>query len=107
MFLRTKVEKELGLSPQAGGAALGDGIVVGLSYLLAAIVPLWPYVAFGRITALSVSVVCTLIALFALGVFKGRVGRQRQSLAGLQVLVIGGISAAVGFAIGHLVTLLV
>ncbi|HET8980174.1 MAG TPA: VIT1/CCC1 transporter family protein [Solirubrobacteraceae bacterium] len=107
VFLRTKVEKELGLSPEVGGAALGDGIVVGLSYLLAAIVPLWPYVAFGRLTALAVSVACTLVALFALGVVKGRVGRQRAARAGLQVLLIGGVSAAVGFAIGHLVTLLV
>jgi VIT1/CCC1 family predicted Fe2+/Mn2+ transporter len=107
VFLRTKVEKELGLSLEAGGAALGDGIVVGLSYILAAIVPLWPYVAFGRVTALMVSVGCTLVALFALGVLKGRVGRQRQVRAGLQVLVIGGVSAAVGFGVRHLVTTLV
>jgi VIT1/CCC1 family predicted Fe2+/Mn2+ transporter len=107
VFLRTKVEKELGLSPDAGGGALGDGLVVGLSYLLAAIIPLWPYLAFGRLTALAVSVACTLVALFALGVFKGRVARQPRGLAGLQVLVIGGISAAVGFGIGHLVTLVV
>lgn len=107
VFLRTKVEKELGLSPDTGGAALGDGLVVGLSYVLAAIVPLWPYVTFGRVTALVVSVVCTLVALFGLGVFKGHVGRQRQTRAGLQVLMIGGVSAAVGFGIGHLVTLVV
>lgn len=107
VFLRTKVEKELGLSPEVGGAAVGDGIVVGLSYLLAAIVPLWPYVAFGRLTALPVSVACTLVALFCLGVLKGRVGRQREGLAGLQVLAIGGVSAAVGFGIGHLVTSIV
>ncbi len=107
VFLRTKVEKELGLSPEAGGAALGDGLVVGFSYLLAATVPLWPYVAFARLTALPVSVACTLVALFALGVVKGRVGRQSQSLAGAQVLLIGGVSAAVGFGIGHLVTALV
>lgn len=107
VFLRTKVEKELGLSPEVGGAALGDGLVVGLSYLCAAIVPLWPYVALARLTALPVSVACTLVALFALGVFKGRVGRQRRGLAGLQVLLIGGVSASVGFGIGHLVTALV
>jgi vacuolar iron transporter family protein len=107
VFLRTKVEKELGLSPETGGAALGDGIVVGFSYLAAAFIPLWPYVAFGRLTALAVSVACTLVALFALGVLKGRVGRQRQVPAGLQVLLIGGVSAGVGFGIGHLVTALV
>ncbi len=107
VFLRTKVEKELGLSPEVGGAALGDGVVVGLSYVCAAIVPLWPYVFFGRVPALVVSIVCTLVALFALGVLKGRVGRQPQGRAGLQVLLIGGISAAVGFGIGHLVTAVV
>lgn len=107
VFLRTKVGKELGLSPEVGGAVLGDGVVIGLSYILAAVVPLWPYVAFGRVTALVVSVGCTLLALFALGVFKRRVGRQRQVRAGLQVLVIGGVSPTVGFGIGHLVTTLV
>jgi VIT1/CCC1 family predicted Fe2+/Mn2+ transporter len=107
VFLRTKVEKELGLSPETGGAALGDGLVVGISYLLAAIVPLWPYVAFARLTALPVSVACTLLALFALGVFKGRVGRQPRAVAGMQVLLIGSVSAAVGFGIGHLVTSIV
>lgn len=107
VFLRTKVEKELGLSPESGGAALGDGLVVGLSYLLAAIVPLWPYVAFDRLVALPISIACTLVALFALGVVKGTVGRQRRWLAGLQVLIIGAISAGVGIGIGHLVTQLV
>ena len=37
VFLRTKVEKELGLSADAGGAALGDALVVGLTYLAAAV----------------------------------------------------------------------
>ncbi len=29
VFLRTKVQEELGLSPDAGGAALGDAVIVG------------------------------------------------------------------------------
>lgn len=31
VFLRTKIQKELGLSPDTGGAALGDAVVVGKS----------------------------------------------------------------------------
>jgi VIT1/CCC1 family predicted Fe2+/Mn2+ transporter len=107
VFLRTKVQKELGLSPDVGGAALGDGIVVGLSYLIAAAIPLWPYIIFERLTAFPVSVACTLVALFGLGVVKGTVGRQHRAVAGTQVLVIGAASAAVGFGIGHLVTTIV
>ncbi len=108
IFLRTKVEKELGLSADVGGAALGDALVVGLTYLGAAIIPLWPYAVLPLIApALLVSIACTLVALFALGVIKGTAARQPRPRAGLQVLVIGGVSAAVGFGIGHLVTAIV
>jgi VIT1/CCC1 family predicted Fe2+/Mn2+ transporter len=108
VFLRTKVQKELGLSPDSGGAALGDALVVGMTYLAAAFIPLWPYVFLPLMTpALITSLVCTLIALFALGVAKGTVARQATFRAGLQVLLIGGASAGVGFAIGHIVTSIV
>jgi len=105
VFLRTKVQKELGLSPDVGGAALGDALVVGLTYMAAAVVPLWPYVVLPLMApALVTSILCTLVALFALGVAKGRIARQAWRRAGLQVMLIGSLSAAVGFGIGHLVT---
>jgi VIT1/CCC1 family predicted Fe2+/Mn2+ transporter len=104
VFLRTKIEKELGISADAGGAAFGDALAVGLTYLGAAIVPLWPYFFFRLHTALAVSLACTLLALFLVGVAKGRVTRLSLVRAGLQVAVIGSASAGVGFAIGHVVT---
>jgi VIT1/CCC1 family predicted Fe2+/Mn2+ transporter len=105
VFLRTKVQKELGLSPDAGGAALGDALVVGLTYVAAAVVPLWPYALLPLMApALLTSIICTLLALFGVGVAKGRVARQAWRRAGLQVMLIGSVSASVGFAIGHLVT---
>jgi VIT1/CCC1 family predicted Fe2+/Mn2+ transporter len=106
VFLRTKVQKELGLSPDAGGAALGDAIVVGATYLAAAIVPLWPYFLFPLNLALATSLTCTLLALFTVGVAKGQVTRLSLLRSGLQVTIIGSVSAGVGFAIGHLVTAL-
>jgi VIT1/CCC1 family predicted Fe2+/Mn2+ transporter len=107
VFLRTKVQKELGLSPDAGGAAVGDALVVGATYLCAAIIPLWPYFLFSIGTALPISLGCTLVALFTLGVIKGSVARQRLLTAGLQVLLIGGVSAGIGWIIGHVVTKIV
>jgi VIT1/CCC1 family predicted Fe2+/Mn2+ transporter len=104
VFLRTKVEKELGLSLDAGGAALGDAFVVGSTYLVAAIVPLWPYFFFPLQIALTVSLTCTLLALFAVGVAKGRVTRLSLLRSGLQVMTVGAVSAGVGYAIGHVVT---
>jgi len=105
VFLRTKIQKELGLSPDVGGAALGDALVVGFTYMGAAVVPLWPYLVLPLTApALVISVVCTLVALFTLGVAKGRIARQAWQRAGAQVVLIGSASAAVGFVIGHLVT---
>lgn len=106
VFLRTKVQKELGFSPDCGGAALGDAVVVGLTYLIAAMIPLWPYFFFALTPALVVSLICTLVALFALGVFKGRVTSQSLLRAGMQVAIVGSASAAIGFGIGHLVSAL-
>jgi VIT1/CCC1 family predicted Fe2+/Mn2+ transporter len=108
VFLHTKIQKELGLSAEGGGAALGDALVVGLTYLGAAIVPLWPYAALPLMApALAASLACTLAALFALGVAKATVARQRRLRAGVQVLLIGSASAGVGFAIGHAVSAIV
>jgi len=106
VFLRTKVEKELGLSPDAAGAAFGDAVVVGATYLGAAVVPLWPYFFFSLNLALVISLACTLLALFSVGVAKGRVTRLSLLRSGLQVMIVGSMSAGVGYAIGHLVTTL-
>ena len=104
VFLRTKIQKELGLSPDAGSAALGDAAVVGVTYLGAAIVPLWPYFLFSLNLALAISLVCTLLALFAIGIAKGRITRLSLLRSGIQVMIVGSVSAGVGFAIGRLVT---
>ena len=105
VFLRTKVQKELGLSPDTGGAALGDALVVGGTYLGAAIVPLWPYllpISLGK--ALLLSLLCTLAALFALGIAKGKVARMSLAFSGTQVAVVGSISAGLGYLIGRFVS---
>jgi vacuolar iron transporter family protein len=104
VFLRTKVEKELGLSPDAGSAALGDAAVVGATYLGAAVVPLWPYFFFSLNLALTISLLCTMLALFSVGVAKGRVTRLSLRRSGLQVMVVGSVSAALGYLIGHVVS---
>jgi vacuolar iron transporter family protein len=101
-LLRTMVEKELGLSAGDVETARGDAAVVGASYAVAALIPLWPYFVFPMSVALPVSLVCTGLALFALGVLKGRVARMALLRSGLQVLVIGGASAGIGYLIGSL-----
>lgn len=97
---KTKVEKELGLPYGEPETALGDAVVTGGMYLLAAVIPLWPYFFWSVSTALVVSLVATGLALFGLGLVKGRVVGMALLKSGTQVLLIGGTSAAIGWVIG-------
>jgi VIT1/CCC1 family predicted Fe2+/Mn2+ transporter len=101
-LLKTMVEKELGLPYGEAETALGDAAVVGASYAAAALIPLWPYFVWGRTTALAVSLAATGLALFSLGVVKGRVARLQLLRSGLEVLLVGGLSAGLGYLIGGL-----
>jgi len=100
---KTMIEKELGLSYGGTKGEHKDAIVVGLSYAGAALIPLWPYLLWHLILALPISLVTTAIALFVLGIVKGRVARTALLRSGIQVLLIGGGSATIGYLIGALV----
>lgn len=102
-LIKTKVEKELGLPDGETETALGDALVVGGMYALAAVIPLWPYFFLSITTGLAISLTATAVALFGLGVLKGRVAGMALVRSGIQVLTIGGASAAIGYLIGNLV----
>jgi VIT1/CCC1 family predicted Fe2+/Mn2+ transporter len=97
---KTKVEKELGLPYGEPESARRDAVVTGGMYLLASVIPLWPYFIWSVSTALVVSLVSTGLALFALGLIKGRMVGMALLRSGAQVLLIGGTSAAIGWLIG-------
>ncbi|PWU24533.1 MAG: hypothetical protein C5B48_05895 [Candidatus Rokuibacteriota bacterium] len=99
-FVKTKVEKELGIPYGGAETEVGDALVVGTSYAVAALVPLWPYFLLPVSTALPLSLVSTGLALFALGLLKGKVARMVLVRGGLWVLLIGGVSAGIGYLIG-------
>ena len=100
LWLRTLVEKELGISPDETANPLKDAAAMGVSFLLAASVPIIPHIVLTGTAAISVSVASALVALFVLGSLKGRLVQKSPILQGLEVLGIGAVSAAIGFALG-------
>ena len=100
LWLRTLVEKELGISPDETTNPIKDAAAMGLSFLLAASVPIIPHVVLTGTAAISVSVAGALVALFVLGSLKGRLVQKSPILQGLEILGIGAVSAAIGFALG-------
>ena len=107
LWLRTLVEKELGISPDETANPLKDAAAMGVSFLLAASVPIIPHIVLTGTAAISVSVAGALVALFVLGSLKGRLVQKSPILQGLEVLGIGAVSAAIGFALGDAIPRLI
>ena len=107
LWLRTLVEKELGISPDETTNPMKDAAAMGLSFLLAASVPIIPHVVLTGTAAISVSVAGALVALFVLGSLKGRLVQKSPILQGLEMLGIGAVSAAIGFALGDAIPRLI
>jgi len=95
---------ELGLeAPDPGRARISAATIAG-SYIVGGLIPLSPYIFLQNIsTALPVSVVVTLIALFMFGFVKARLTGINPLRGGTQTMLIGGIAAAVAFGIARLI----
>ncbi len=103
IWLETMMAEELHIFPDEYQNPLGDALIVGFSYLFGSIIPLAPFFfvtgAFpGVLWALGVS----SIALFITGALKAKytIGDWRK--AGIEMFLIGMLSALAGYGIGNL-----
>ncbi len=107
LWLRTLVEKELGISPDETSSPVKDALTMGVAFILAAIVPILPHFFFEGGAAISISIAAALTGLFILGVGKGRLVQRSPLLQGLEILAIGAVSAGIGFGLGDLIPRLI
>ena len=107
LWLRTLVEKELGISPDETNSPVKDALTMGIAFILAAIIPIFPHFFLEGGAAISISIAAALTGLFILGVGKGRLVQRSPLLQGLEILTIGAISAGIGFGLGDLIPRLI
>ena len=107
LWLRTLVEKELGISPDETSSPVKDALTMGIAFILAAIIPILPHFFLEGGAAISISIAAALTGLFILGVGKGRLVQRSPLLQGLEILTIGAISAGIGFGLGDLIPRLI
>jgi VIT1/CCC1 family predicted Fe2+/Mn2+ transporter len=96
---------ELGLEEPDPRRANISALTIGLSYIMGGFIPLMPYILIPNLsTALMVSVIVTLIALFLFGYIKGRFTGTRPLRSGLQTMLVGGVAAGVAFLLARLIS---
>jgi len=95
---------ELGLEAPDPKRAGQSAVTIALSYIAGGLIPLAPYILIKDLhTALPVSVVVTLIALFLFGFVKGRFTGVNLLKSGGQTILVGGLAAAVAFMLARLI----
>jgi len=100
--------EELGLAPKELGNPVKAGVLCGVSFGLAALVPIFPFAfrALGCTDALIASILGTVITLFGVGAMKTIFSRKNWVWSGLEMMVIGVSAAAITYIIGTLFALI-
>jgi vacuolar iron transporter family protein len=103
VFLRTFQEKVFGLGAAEINRPVQAALVMGLSFVVGALIPLGPYLFLAGMGALYLSIVLGGATLFAVGAFKGHLAGQSLLPSGLQFLAIAVGAAGFGYLIGLVV----
>jgi vacuolar iron transporter family protein len=96
---------ELGIEEPDPRRALASAIRIALSYIVAGLIPLAPYMVIrSTAVALPCSILITMLALIVFGYIKGRFSGHTPFKSALQTVFIGGLAAAAAFGIAKLIT---
>jgi len=100
VFVTTFQEKVLGLGSADVNNPVRGALVMALSFIIGGALPVTPFVVLPPEAALIVAAVLAGAALFAVGMFKGRLAGQPLGRSGLEFLVIALVATGIGYGIG-------
>lgn len=100
LLLRTVQEKVLGLGSADISQPVNAGLIMFLSFVIGATIPLLPYLLDAGTTALPVSWALSVVTLLSVGVFKGKLTGKPLLRSGLEFAAVALGSALVGWLLG-------
>lgn len=105
VWVAVMMAEELQLKPTDRRDALRSALIVGVAAIVGSLIPLTPFAFLAVGPSMWVSVLISALTLFAVGVYKARVTVGHPAKSGLEMAVIGTVSALVGYAVGALLKL--
>jgi VIT1/CCC1 family predicted Fe2+/Mn2+ transporter len=86
--------------PEAQGSAIKTALVVGFAAIVGSLIPLVPFIILPVHTSMVVSIVIAASTLFVVGAYKAHLTVGHPGRSGLEMAIIGTLSALVGYAVG-------
>jgi VIT1/CCC1 family predicted Fe2+/Mn2+ transporter len=100
VWVNVMMSEEFRLTPPEKSEALRSALLVGFSALIGSFIPLFPFFLFNVQLSIILSILIAALTLFVVGVYKARVTVGRPFRSGLEMAVIGTVSALAGYVVG-------
>jgi vacuolar iron transporter family protein len=105
VWVAVMMSEEHQLTPTDRKTAWKVALVVGFSAIVGSLIPLIPFAFLPVGMSMWVSVAVTALVLFTVGAYKARITVGKPGKSGLEMAVIGTLSALVGYAVGAMLKL--
>jgi VIT1/CCC1 family predicted Fe2+/Mn2+ transporter len=102
VWIAVMMSEEHGLVPVSRRKALRSAVVVGVAAMVGSLIPVMPFFFVRVHIAMWGSVGVAAVALFALGAYKARLTIGHPGKSGLELAMIGIVSALAGYVVGVL-----
>ena len=100
VWVAVMLAEEHQLSPTDRGQALRSAVIVGIAAIIGSLIPLIPFVFLPVQVSIIAAILVSALVLFAVGFYKARVTVGKPGKSGLEMALIGTLSALVGYAVG-------
>jgi predicted membrane protein (TIGR00267 family) len=102
VWVAVMMSEELQLQPVDRRTAFRSAIIVGIAAIVGSLIPLMPFLFVSVSTGILISIGISALVLFIVGAVKARLTVGHPGKSGLEMAVIGTVSALVGYAVGTL-----
>ena len=101
-YQKAMVSAELGLDIELSKTNIAESFTMGLSYIIASIVPLIAYFFLPIDVAFYVSLGLSFVFLIGLGLLKGKLAKANLLYSALSIVIVGTVSGLGGYFLGIL-----
>lgn len=106
VWVAVMLAEEHQLSPTDRGQALRSAVIVGIAAIIGSLIPLIPFVFLPVQVSVYTAILVSALVLFVVGFYKARVTVGKPGKSGLEMALIGTLSALVGYAVGLVLKIL-
>jgi predicted membrane protein (TIGR00267 family) len=90
------------LTPVSRRLALRSAVIVGIAAIIGSLIPLVPFMFLSVRVSMWTAIIISALVLFIVGAYKARVTVGNPGKSGLEMALIGTLSALVGYGVGWL-----